>query len=157
MGNASFELIAGDAEHLGFDRFERLPFTLTDFYREELEEMAIVIRRRRSFPFRMIEQAAGDIEANGACTRRRTCGCVGGAHAGRINERRRVGRETTRIPWCVARVGAEECDGRLGHRRRITRAEGNFEEIATRDSDRGARSGRTGGANQRGEPAEEGG
>jgi hypothetical protein len=76
--DASFEGIAGDALHFGFDGLERLAFALADFYREELEQVPVIVRCGGACSFGAVDESSRDVEANGA-------GAWGGAGA-------RVGR-----------------------------------------------------------------
>src|SRR5262249_10913662 len=73
LGDAAFEGIAGDADQLFLDMIERLPLSLADFDREELEQVTIVIRGGRAGSLRAIQEPARHIEADRPRARRRPC------------------------------------------------------------------------------------
>lgn len=62
IGETFFEDVSCQPLHFRLDRFERLPFTLADFDREELEEVPIVIGGGRSGAIWPIDQTGGDIK-----------------------------------------------------------------------------------------------
>ncbi len=64
---APFERVAGRLFHFALDSFERRPFTLAKLDGEELKEVPIVVRRRRTDAVRAIHQAIRDVEAHGTC------------------------------------------------------------------------------------------
>jgi hypothetical protein len=62
--DAALECIAGNVAHLMLDLFEALSLALSDLDGEQLEEMAIIVRRCGSCSFRTIEQSIGDVESD---------------------------------------------------------------------------------------------
>jgi hypothetical protein len=55
-GHAPLERVAGHLLHLALDRLQRLPLALADLDREQLQEVAVVVRRRRAGPLGPVEQ-----------------------------------------------------------------------------------------------------
>ena len=102
-------------------------FALADLDRQQLEEVPVAVGGSGAGALGAIEQAVRDVEAHRARTRRRARRRVGGAQPGGIDERRDVRGETSRVPRRVARVSAEERDGRVGHA-------ANFEAVGDRES-----------------------
>jgi hypothetical protein len=69
--NAALERVTSHLVHLTFDFLEALPFTLPDFYREQLKEVAIVVCRCSAGSVGTIEQAIRDVEPYRSRTWRR--------------------------------------------------------------------------------------
>lgn len=110
--NASLERIARELDELRLDALERLALALPNLDVKELKEMAISIGRRRSSAFGAIEQAVRDVESDRARAEGRAGRGIGGAHGGGIDERGGMRGESSRVPRRVARVGAEQGNGR---------------------------------------------
>jgi hypothetical protein len=60
----AFEGVSGDIPHLVLDSVEALALALPDLDREELKQVAIVVRRCRASSLGVIEQPAGNVEAH---------------------------------------------------------------------------------------------
>lgn len=111
-GHAPFESIARELDELRLDALERLPLALPDLDVKELKEMAISIGRRRPSALGAIEQAIRDVEPDCSRAEGGAGRGVGRAHGGGIDERGGMRGESSRVPRRVARVGAEQGDGR---------------------------------------------
>ena len=85
-------------------------FALADLDREQLEEVAVVVRRRGAGAFGSVEQSVRDVEADRPRARRGARRGVGGPNAGGVDERGDVRGEAARVPGGVARVRAEQSD-----------------------------------------------
>src|SRR6476660_2073345 len=85
--DAALECIACNVAHLMLDLFEALSLALPDLDREQLEEVAIIVRRCGTGSFRTIEQSAGDVEPDGARSRCGTSRRICRPHPGGVYER----------------------------------------------------------------------
>ena len=93
--------------HFLLDDVERDALALADLDREQLKEVAVVVRRRGAGAFWSLEQPVGDVKANRARARRGARRGVGRTNAGSVDEGRDVGREAARVPGRVSRVRAQ--------------------------------------------------
>ena len=100
---------------LAFDRIESRALALPNLDGEQLEKMAVVVRRRGAGAFGPVEKPAGDVEANRAGTGRSSRGSISGSHSRCIDEGRDVRGQPARVPWGVARMSAKETNGRISH------------------------------------------
>lgn len=109
-GDPSLQRVTGHGDHLALDDLQRLSLTLADLDRQQLKQMAVIVRRRRSLAFGTIDQAAGDVEANRAGGRRGASRGIGGTNAGGIDEPGDVRGQTPGVPGGVPRVRAQQRD-----------------------------------------------
>lgn len=73
QSDLALERVTSDIAHLTANRFEALAFSLPDFDRQQLEEMAVPVGRAGAGSFGAIQQAARNVKPNRTSARRCAC------------------------------------------------------------------------------------
>src|SRR5438105_4489327 len=115
LSAATFQDVSGLILHVLGDRRESRAFHLPQFDGEQLEKMAIRIRRGGPSTFGRAHEAARHVEPNGALARRRTGGGVDRRHGGRVQHGADNDGEIAEIPGRKVAVFSEDVE-RIGVR-----------------------------------------